>query len=692
MKKEIIKIEKKCINELLEFVDGVTIPYYQRTYNWTSIEIERLIYDLLNNASDEYFCGNIVLYSKFQNLTIVDGQQRISTFLLFVKFIQDYLEEDEFYDVSSYKIDSQNLVDKKILQDLLNSKKEKWSEINYRHSDSNYVKNFQFLLKYFTDMSEKDKNIFIKRFKNIVLSLIVIGDEYDEYRLFTNINSTGLPLNAFDLVKNFMLSKMEINETNINDYLIKLDEVSNYLIDEKNKNKPLNEIVRLFISYKTGNVENSEATMLFRSFEEIFKKYYDNDEKRMIELFNDFYEFGIFYKFIKNDEIKKYYFYNPFRMIEVNFETFSSLVVFILKQCSEIVGSQIRIKDEKNIYDSFLVLEIYICSRAFLKKRSNDLTRFIPSVINRIKKENRKLSTAANLLDKLLMQKSEEINNISMPSKKDFYMALANSNIYDNSRKQLQALLIRINEYIDNNSKYNNVNIEHVMPQNINDWQIWDNFLISDEDYHHYLNTIGNLTIVSIKLNSEMSNKPFKQKKIDFLLKDSFVINNYFKLKNEWNIKEIKERSKKIIVEYLEDIYNINHLYEELNIEIETIDIDEIINYSSYFETSATKLNSNNHYSNLKTFQRKGMCLDYKKVCEVIYKYCVENKNLPEISKWLHKEDRSSVTTHGILNLIGIDTSKTSAFRNKSDEWYKNYIKENKDKIENLIANINNNL
>ena len=63
------------------------------------------------------------------------------------------------------------------------------------------------------------------------------------------------------------------------------------------------------------------------------------------------------------------------------------------------------------------------------------------------------------------------------------------------------------------------------------------------------------------------------------------------------------------------------------------MNIDEIINYSFYFETSATKSNMKNHYSNLKTFQRKGMNLNYEKVCEVIKKYCVENKNLPEISK-----------------------------------------------------------
>ena len=691
-KRENIRIGKKHLLDLLDFIDGCTIPYYQRTYNWTKIEIERLIYDLINNESDEYFCGNVILYSKFQDLTIVDGQQRISTFLLFVKAFSNWKMEFETnkFDVKNYKIKSQNLKDKEVLQQLLNAEQKEINKVCENYASSQYVINFKLINNYLENLKIDEREKFIKRFYNLTLSLVVIGDEYDEYRLFTNINSTGLPLNAFDLVKNLMLSKLDLNsDEDINKYLNKLHDISSYLEFEKNKAKILNELVRLFISFKTGKVENNESTMLFRKFEELFKSQYGGIN--MEKLFEDFYHFGLYFKFIKTKEIYRYKFYLPFRMIEILFDTFSSLVIDILTKHSMIKESKI-VFDEQNIRDifkNFLVLEIYICSRVFLRKRSNDLTRFIPSLIRNIKNDERNISYAAKLLSHLLDPKGgKEENNVVMPNKRDFYMVLANSNVYDGNGKYLTALLIRINEHIDNNSKYDLINIEHVMPQNITEWE-GNGFEISDIDFNHYLNTIGNLTIVAAKLNSTLSNKPFNEKKQDLLLKDSFMINNYFNVKQKWDVEEIKLRTKKIIKEYLENIYNIDDLYQELGMEIEKIEIDDIINYPSYFETSTTKSNTRMHYSNLRHYQRKGMNLNYDKVCKVIYMYCVENKNLPEISAFLHQDDRSSLTAHGILNLLDINTSKTSSYRNKNYEWYQTWINENKLKIENLLDTIN---
>ena len=113
MKKEKgnIEISKVHLKELLEFCDGAIIPYYQRTYDWSKDEIDRLVYDIMNNETDEYFCGNIVIHIHLGRKTIVDGQQRISTFLLFVRTFMDWKDESDvdFLDISEYDINSQNL-------------------------------------------------------------------------------------------------------------------------------------------------------------------------------------------------------------------------------------------------------------------------------------------------------------------------------------------------------------------------------------------------------------------------------------------------------------------------------------------------------------------------------------------------------------------------------------------------------
>ncbi len=92
------------------------IPTYQRPYQWTEENCEKLLDDLLSGyecyKESDYFCGSLVLIAigidSETNATtydIVDGQQRLSTFILLAKvlatlyserldpIIQEYLQE-----------------------------------------------------------------------------------------------------------------------------------------------------------------------------------------------------------------------------------------------------------------------------------------------------------------------------------------------------------------------------------------------------------------------------------------------------------------------------------------------------------------------------------------------------------------------------------------------------------------------
>ncbi|GAA9377839.1 hypothetical protein BTM415_02020 [Helicobacter pylori] len=87
------------------------IPIYQRPYQWGKEQCKELLNDLFENyedhGEDDYFCGSLVfIQSDKDNKTdIVDGQQRLSTFILLAKvlatlyserldpIIQEYLQE-----------------------------------------------------------------------------------------------------------------------------------------------------------------------------------------------------------------------------------------------------------------------------------------------------------------------------------------------------------------------------------------------------------------------------------------------------------------------------------------------------------------------------------------------------------------------------------------------------------------------
>ncbi len=72
------------------------IPIYQRPYQWTEENCEKLLDDLFEDYEEDresdYFCGSLVLVksdpnSKTATYDIVDGQQRLSTFILLAKVL-----------------------------------------------------------------------------------------------------------------------------------------------------------------------------------------------------------------------------------------------------------------------------------------------------------------------------------------------------------------------------------------------------------------------------------------------------------------------------------------------------------------------------------------------------------------------------------------------------------------------------
>ncbi len=82
------------------------IPTYQRPYQWTEENCEKLLDDLLSSyecyKESDYFCGSLVLIAISKdsetNATtydIVDGQQRLSTFILLAKVLATLYDKDK---------------------------------------------------------------------------------------------------------------------------------------------------------------------------------------------------------------------------------------------------------------------------------------------------------------------------------------------------------------------------------------------------------------------------------------------------------------------------------------------------------------------------------------------------------------------------------------------------------------------
>lgn len=100
-----MKIEKISIEKLLNCMQDITIPFYQRNYSWSEREVRKLINDIKNNKNNEYFLGTIVLENNsFTKAKIIDGQQRISSLFLILKAIYEnkFLDSQKKENIKKY--------------------------------------------------------------------------------------------------------------------------------------------------------------------------------------------------------------------------------------------------------------------------------------------------------------------------------------------------------------------------------------------------------------------------------------------------------------------------------------------------------------------------------------------------------------------------------------------------------------
>nr|WP_300366283.1 DUF262 domain-containing protein [Brachyspira sp.] len=88
------------------------IPLYQRDYSWKKDNISEFINDIfeaynayINGYNNNYFFGSIitVVDEKDNNKhNVIDGQQRLTTFILFLKVIQKDFNKNCFSKITNY--------------------------------------------------------------------------------------------------------------------------------------------------------------------------------------------------------------------------------------------------------------------------------------------------------------------------------------------------------------------------------------------------------------------------------------------------------------------------------------------------------------------------------------------------------------------------------------------------------------
>ncbi|EPO4040960.1 DUF262 domain-containing protein [Campylobacter upsaliensis] len=180
--------------------ENFVIPSYQRGYRWANKEVTALLQDIwdfaqMENQPDFYCLQPIVIKKNGREYNVIDGQQRLTTIFLTIKFLQN---KDYF------TIDYQSrLKSAEFLKNIQHSSVDREKNIDFYHFDKAYG--------YIKDFFEND-DIDKKKFENTLIDKCKvlwyeIAKKENENEVFIRLNIGKIPLVEAENIKALFLSK-----------------------------------------------------------------------------------------------------------------------------------------------------------------------------------------------------------------------------------------------------------------------------------------------------------------------------------------------------------------------------------------------------------------------------------------------------------------------------------------------------
>ena len=543
---------------LLEFIkksNQFSIPIYQRLYSWTENECERLWNDIITTGSKKdipsHFIGSIMyiekgLYqiSKPEPLLIIDGQQRLTTVSLLLEALARKIGDNEIINgFSERKIREYYLINP--LEDgdrkykLLLSQNDRSTYI-YIIDQKEYPKEFSVRIKdifeYFTnkidELSENDiQNLCLGLLKLFIVDISLNRDHDNPQLIFESMNSTGKDLSQADLIRNFMLMRLEgdIQKHLYEDYWRPME----VEFGQEAYSSYFDSFMRHYLTMKTGNIPNIDEV-----YEE-FKKYFYTSQRDNEEELKELKKYTAYFCAMALDKEQD-------KELKEAFSDLSELKVDVsYPLLLELYNDyKMNILSKDDFIEIIRLIESYVFRRAVCGIPTNSLNKTFASFGKSIIKEKYLESVKAHF--------NKMTSYRRFPNDEEFVTELTCRDLY-NFRSRSYWL-----RRLENHDRKERVNvseytIEHILPQN-NDLNLdWRRALGPDWEkiQQKYVHTIGNLTLTGY--NTEYSDKFFTDKRD---MKGGFresplKLNRGLANLETWNEETILQRAENLAKEAL---------------------------------------------------------------------------------------------------------------------------------------------
>jgi hypothetical protein len=527
----------ESIQQLFKNSENVRIPAYQRAFSWGDKQCSQFLEDLLEQKGKKYYLGQILFEKDGNTLFIIDGQQRLTTTILFlsalakIKILKgenvDQIRETYLTDVFK-TIDDDQVIFKKVTQKHLVSAIDDTETI----SQKRIIEAFNFFEIELSKLDNENLDLIQKTLENAVISTFYITNKVEATQVFEYQNNRGKELSRFEVIKAYLMHQIYIQSTDnkqanndiaeIQSIISKtyryIEAVEGYFTE----NELLDNYCNLFFNIG-GNIESiKEKLNKVENKSQWIKLFFENfvelahSAKSIVSNKNQSDITNLF--FVGNEANWKLVLLTLFYKGEVSGDKFKQILKLLEVLCFKLKLGDYRTDylpnfakkyfNPKDIYNiDNLYQDIKNVTETGFKWYWNDGERFRNIIPNYF--DNEKWHYNRNTIKFVLWQ-------------------------YENSlrvKNRSGALLDK--------ELYNSYTIEHITPQNPADREYTEEFR------KNFLQLAGNLALLTQSQNSKFGNKSFEKK--SELFQDT-ALSSYTEIreKTQWSETEITERHNRI--------------------------------------------------------------------------------------------------------------------------------------------------
>ncbi|MDE0461187.1 MAG: DUF262 domain-containing protein [Caldilineaceae bacterium] len=577
------------------------IPLFQRPYVWSQEDQWEPLWDDVRNVAEDYlekmvlsggddvlaqrqttshFLGAVVLKqvstpAKFiPKREVIDGQQRMTTIQLLLDAIQLVCEEfgaKAAMRLSMLVLNPEELIgddDDEIFklrpsrtdQDAFKHAMDNGLAVN-RFEESLIVQAHEFFQRQVREWIEKplgtrsDRVEALEAAVTTMLQMVVIdlGPQDDPNVIFETLNARGTPLEQSDLIKNFVMSKFP--KSGVRDVWEGLDDKwwREEVAQGKLYRPRLDMLLNYWLAMRTGqDVGPSRVFDVFRSF---------TSERSISDVMSDLKRDLRHYRrfMTRRTPEEEVFYYRTFQVMKAGVITPVLLLLLAAER-----GARIR---------AFRALESFLVRRMICRQTTKDYNRLFLELASRLRESrsdnadkvvahflkeqtwDRIGDSGNDSVDKVVAAflKKQTAYSREWPNDITVAVSLETSPLYRLlTRGRLRLVLEGIESKLRTPKSEplvipTKLTIEHLMPVS---WEAhWplpegDDPVASAENRHRIVHTIGNLTLVTRKLNSAMSNAPWDEKRAELSKFSKMSLSDVLTMESQWNEEKILARSR----------------------------------------------------------------------------------------------------------------------------------------------------